>query len=338
MGVQRATTLYPVNTTTVDSGSGIDIRLLDSAEAGADDSTQTAAFTQANDNVERTFDPATGGVTNTNDANTTLFKAGWALRLSQDMTAADDTNCDVMLTGGTVTVSLRVNVNQTGATYTGGTFAPTFKASLWKYNPSTDIGSLIASGTTTATTWTLGSLGDLGTAKTATINITVPTTTFSAGSTAAEVLYLQVGFNTNNVPNGVGTANFTMTLTVDNTNTKVVFGSGVNLIQYCSFTNLLSGTGTVTRGAMPLTLSARNVTSNGTVTHSRLSTIAKTFSLNGVGTPTFSKFTTANRSFSLQASGTVLKQGTNASTVAIPIDEIPEASSSNTTYIFPILD
>lgn len=234
MAVTQTLVFYPVNTTTVDTGAGIDVRLLDSAQAGADNNAQTATFTHTNDNVERTFDPATGGVTNTNNCNTTLFKAGWAIQLT-DMTPVDDVNADAYLPAQTVSVSLVMNATQSGGTYASGTLQPTFKASLWAYNPATDTATLIGSGSSSSVSWNCAATGGtLGTAKTVTFNISVPDTVFGAvKGTAAEILYLQVGFNTGTVPNPtLGTATFTMTMTVDTANTKITLASGLAELFY----------------------------------------------------------------------------------------------------------
>lgn len=234
MAVNQALTFFPVNTTTVDTGAGIDVRYLATA-TGSADSTQTASFSHTNDNVERTFDPATSGVTNTNNANTTMFKLGWALGLAADMTPTDDTHADAFIPAQTVTVGVVVNCSQTGGTYTSGTVAPTFRASLWTYNPATDTGTLIAAGTTTGITWDLTPVtGDIGTAKNASITISAPATVFGAvKGTAAEVFYLQVGFNTGTVPNPtLGTAAYTMTMTVGTANTNVVLASGLAELFY----------------------------------------------------------------------------------------------------------
>lgn len=249
MPLSTADPLYPVNSTTVDSGTGIDIRLLSSAEAGASDSDQTVQFTHTNDNVNRTFDPDTGAVTAVADSNA-LQAEGWALRLAEDMTPDDDINCNAVLTAGTIAVSLRVNLDQSGGTYAAGTYGPTFKAALFRYDPIANTGTLIASGSTSATTWTLGGVGeDLGTAKTATLNIVAPQTEFVQG----EILLLQIGLNTGTVPNPtLGTATFTCTLTVDDTNTKIDFASGQGIAQVCYLTGSSSGVSTTSGLAAPV--------------------------------------------------------------------------------------
>lgn len=85
MSINRANRLIPINTTTVDSAAGIDIRLLSVNEPGVDDTTQSVRFTHTQDGQERTFDPATGLVTVETDP-LTFQGEGWALRLSEDMT------------------------------------------------------------------------------------------------------------------------------------------------------------------------------------------------------------------------------------------------------------
>lgn len=266
MAVNQALTFFPVNTTTVDTGTGIDVRYL-ATTTGSADSTQTASFSHTNDNVERTFDPATGGVTNTNNANTTMFKLGWALGLASDMTPTDDTHADAFLPTQNVTIGVTVNCSQTGGTYTSGTVAPTFRVSLWTYNPATDTGTLIAAGNITSITWDLTPVtGDIGTAKNATVTFSVPATVFGAvKGTAAEVLYLQVGFNTGTVPNPtLGTAAYTMTLTVGTSTTKVTFASGLGELFYG--TGSSSGVATVT-GADSLVIPTDG-TSSGVATAS----------------------------------------------------------------------
>lgn len=230
MSIETADILFPVNTTTVDTGAGVDVRRL-SDTAGANDVTQTATATHTQDNVERTLDPATAGVTNTNNAGTTMFKMGWALRLSEDMTPDDDTNCNAVLTDGTINVLLDVTINQSGGTYASGSYGPTWRASLWRYNPSTDTGTLIAVGSVATPTWTIGGVGvDLGTFKTATVSINVPANVeFQPG----EILLLQVGLNTGTIPNPtLGTGTWTYTLRLGSV-TKVDFVAGQGVRQVC---------------------------------------------------------------------------------------------------------
>lgn len=308
-GINRSQTLYPVNSTTVDTGAGIDVRLLDIAQAGADDTSQSAQFTHTNDSVERTYDPGNASVTNTNNANTTLFKTGWALRLLEDMTPPNDTVFDAFLNAGTLTVSMVITPSQAGGTYVSGTYQPTFRASLWRYNPATDTGTVIASGTSSSTSWDVTpATGDIGTAKTISVSIVVTDTTFGAvGGTAAEILFLQLGFNTGTVPNPtLGTATFTQILTVDNTNTNITFASGQGIHQIGTLSTNVTGAGTVTRN-LAATMS-RNATGVGTSTSTKATVASKTFNLVGNGTVVMTKNTQAQRTFNLNGTGTVTRQ------------------------------
>jgi len=229
MGLERSSTLYLANGTTVDTGTGIDVRLLSATNGGANDVTQTCTATHTQDNVERTFDPATAGVTTAADA-TTLQKLGWALRLSNDMTPTDDTNCDATLLAGTATVSIDVAITLSGGT-TLSSNTPTWKASLWRYNPSTDTGTLIGSGSNGTTAWNPAT--ESGTFKTISISISVGSTvTFAAG----EVLMLQVGLNTGTLGNPLaGTITYTFTLRIDNSTTKIAWAAGQSIAQLCTF-------------------------------------------------------------------------------------------------------
>jgi len=413
MAINRTETFYPRNDTTIDTGTGIDIRILSTTQSGTNDVTQTCTADHTNDNVNRWFDPATTGNTDATDINTTLVKRGWALRLTEDMTPPDDdTNCNVIIPANTTTVTLDVGASWSGGAITGNT-VPTFKASLWRYNPSTDAGTLIAAGTSAATTWQ--NLTQNGTFKTVPISITVPQTTFSQG----EILMVQVGMNTGTLPNPItGTTNWVFTLRINNATTNVAFASGSHLLQVCTYTNNLNGVGTPTRNGLAITPTSYNMTALATPTYTRVPTIAKTFSmiasaiasrsgllaivlprnltalgtpsmarqvsalrafnlsargeiisynrvlamgraatalgtiayskqvtasksfnLGGIGTPTFSKFTIANRTFDMTARGEILTSGPNASTISMPIDEVPTGEGgSGPTYIFPVLD
>lgn len=333
MAIQSATVLYPVNTTTVDTGAGIDVRFLDSA-TGSSDATQTANFAHTNDNTERTFDPATGGVTNTNNANTTLFKLGWALRLANDMTPADDTLCDAFISAGTLTVGLVMSANQTGGTYASGTFTPTFRASLWRYNPATDTGTLIASGTSNSTSWNATpATGDLGTAKNISISIVVPATVFGASKgTAAEVLYLQVGFNTGTVPDPtLGTGAWVMTFTVGTANTNITMAAGQSLAQVCYMVGTGVGSGVASASGVPVYPTTGTANGSGVATGALLAyklvtgtalgsaTVAGAFGAVKLGTGTSNGIATVNGNPAIvkPTVGTILVSAGGGTTIII---------------------
>lgn len=265
MSVDRTLVWYPKNSTTVDTGAGIDIRALETSNGGTNDATQTATATHTQDNVDRWWDPATAGNTDATNPNTTLLKRGWAIPLSQ-MTPADDTNCDVSIPAQTVTDSIDVAVGWSGGTITTNPTI-TFKASLWVYDPATDTGTLIAAGTSAATAW--NNLTENGTFKTVTVSITVGDTTFPTGS----ILLLQLGLNTGTLPNPItGTVTYTFTLRVDDANTKVTLAT--KLAQTCTSSTSLTGDGVSTNGGLALTESRDLVgvgvnTSNMGVTETR---------------------------------------------------------------------
>lgn len=340
MGIQRATVLYPVNGTTVDSGSGIDIRLLTNTAASADTS-QTVTATHTQDNVARTFDPATAGATAAT-APTTLQNLGWALRLSEDMTPADDTNCNAVLTSGTLTVNLDVTlVSAGGNANLGGTTTTTFQAGLFRYDPASDSGSLVASGTGTQSWNTAGLGGDAGTYKAAAVNVPIASPIeFNQG----EILLLQVGFSdagTLSNPTLGGTTTFTWTLRLGS-GTNVTFATDQGIRQVCQLQSNNLGKGSVTKSPFAISAAPVLISGKGSVGYSKASTVSKTFSLQGKGTPNYNKFTTAYRSFALQGVGKIPTSGSNTSTITLPIDEVPDGSGGGgetvNNYFFPILD
>lgn len=292
MAVERAATLYLRNDTTVDSGTGIDIRRLQSSQTGTNDVSQSCDATHTQDNVERTFDPGNANVTAVAAAN--AFQGeGWALRLTEDMTPADDTNCNVALVAQTPTMQINVTVNQTGGTYTTATWAPLFRAALFRYDPAANTGTLLASTNNgNDTSWTVGIGSDLGTYKTVNLNFTLPGGAFPQG----EILLVQVGLNTGTIPNPtLGTATWTVTLRLNNAVSRLVLDSG--LIQSCFFVNDIVGEGVVTRGGHALEI-ARSAVGEGVVTATKVATVSKAFDLIGEGVVTHAKAVALERSAS----------------------------------------
>lgn len=132
---------------------------------------------------------------------------------------------------------------------------------------------------------------------------------------------------------------------------------GIGTLSYTKVTQAqrtfsLIGKGTVTR-TVNITPNARSLVGIGTPTYTRAVTASKTFSLTGVGTAsrlgmiavfatrdlvgkgviTYVKATNAARAFSVIGKGEVLKSGANASSITIPIDEVPEAGGGGGTTI-----
>lgn len=412
----RSQNFWPINTTTIDTGAGIDIRFLDSNDpgTGSPEATQTATATHTEDNVERTFDPDTLGVTNTNDCNTTCLNSGWAVA-DADMIehSFSGGTSKIILTAGTLTVGINVTVNQSGGTYAAGTHSPNWKASLWKWDESTDNGNLINFGTSSSTSWNYTpGVGDLGVFKTVSIPIVLAS---NVEFGISELLMIQIGLNTATIPNPtLGTPTITFTLRSRRTDTKITFAAGQGLryavantpgdvlysvtgkgratktidvpkastsigkgilthskpvgiprtligkgiqthskLSVVTIENDLIGIGTVTRGGLIIP-KEYSLIGKGDPTHSKASVVARTNSLIGIGTPSASKVTVASKlseligvgtptasrvavaakSFELIGRGIIPVTGDNASTITLPIDEVPEGGGASTTHIF----
>lgn len=288
MAIQYADVLFPVNSTTVDTAAGIDIRLLSVAQAGATDSTQSVRFLHTNDGVERTFDPATALVTAIADAG--FFQGeGWALRLAEDHTPVDDTNCNSVLKAGTLVVQVRCLMNMNGGTLNTGADPTnfTFRAALYRYNTSSNTGTFIANGSQLQAwvTTTLGS--DNNTRKNIAISVVVAS---DVEFLANEVLLLQLGVLSGTLPNPAsGTTNFDVTLDVDDAATFLDFAGAPpqditdqGIRQTCVLTHTLLGEGLVPLAKMAVTQS-RTATGEGLVSSTKATVASKTFNLIGEG-------------------------------------------------------
>lgn len=280
----RADIVYPRLNVTVDTGAGVDVRNLDDINGATNDATTTATALATNDNVERTFDPATGGVTNTNHAGTTLFRLGWAFPVA-DMAPVDDTACNAIITAQTLNVLVNMSLTWSSsvADPATGTVAITFRASLWRYNPSTDAGVLIAAGSVATPTWNIAVAGGdpKGTFKQATIPIVIPAGGIEFAS--GEVLFLQIGFNTGTLPNPLsGTTTYVFALQVDSASTLIDFAAGQGIRLVCVKSDTCVGEGLVVAPLKQVTL-ARTTIGEGLITFTKASTISKTFTLLGEG-------------------------------------------------------
>lgn len=336
MAIQTATTLYPVNSTTIESDTGIDVRLLDSAEAGAT-ATQTATATHTQDGQNRTFDPA-GPAATTNSSPGNNQNKGWALRLTEDMTPSDDTNCNAFLSSGSISVTLSVTINQSGGTYASGTYSPLWALSLFRRDPSADTTVHIGTGTASSPTWTIGGIGvDLGTVKTVTLTaivIAAPGIEFQPG----EVLYAQIGLNTSTIPNPtLGTATWTYTLNVDHTNTKITFAAGQALSSLCFITGSSSGIASASGALAPVFPTAGS--SSGSATASGVLEADKETTGSSVGVATASGTLEAEKETTGLSSGVATASGVPA--VVVPTTgtvNVSEGGETTTVVIAPIFD
>lgn len=317
MAIERADILHLDNGTTVDTAAGIDIRRLN-ATAVAADTTQSARWTHTQDGTNRTFDPANALVTVVADPQT-FQGEGWALRLADDMTPADDTNCNASLLAGTVAVILDPNLNASGGTNLGGVNTINFRCSLWRYNPTTDTAVSIANGNANQT-WDTSTLGaQNNTYRAVTVNITVASAVeFAQG----EILLLQVGANaTTLVDATLGTTNYDLTLRIGTaTASRIDFAASQGIRQVCVLTLNTVGEGVSTRGGLAIT-QPRSAVGEGTPTFTRVALIAKAFDLIGEGVvtrqfsvseffdligdgvPTMSRVVVAAKSFTLLGEG-----------------------------------
>lgn len=285
MAIERADVLYPLNSTTIDSGASWDVRLLSAAQAGTTDSDQSVRFTHTQDGQERTFDPDNALVTVETDP-LTFQGEGWALRAVEDMTPADDTNCNALLKSGTLAVNVRALLSMNAGTNVGGSTVITFRASLWIYNTVSHSGTLIASGSQ-AQTWDTSTLGgENNTRKNTAISIAVAS---NVEFQNARILMLQVGCEGTTLPNAtLGTTNFDVTLDVDDSATNIDFAAGQGIRQFCAFANTLDGRGTTGESGKAIT-QPRSVTGRGSATESRAVVASKTFGLVGKGTVSHTK-------------------------------------------------
>jgi hypothetical protein len=323
MGVERSSTLYLKNSTTVDTGTGIDVRLLSATNGGTNDATQSVRWTHTQDNTRRTFDPATTLVATVADAST-LQRKGWAPRLVEDMTPGDDTNCNVFLSAGTATVTVRARLNMNGGTNVGSLNTPiTFGGSIWRYNPSTDAGVLLASGeAAAATNWNTTSTGDNNTYKTASFDIVIAA---SQSFASAEVMLLQIGALAGNLANPLsGTTNFDLDIEIDNATTRIDFASGQHLYQTCSITRFTTGEGLSSRSGIASDMS-QSLIGEGLSSSTKASAIAKTADLIGEGLATRNALDIASMR---DATGEGLTSSTRATVAAKTTDIVGDGLTS----------
>lgn len=343
MGIQRALTLYPVNSTTVDTGVGIDIRFLSSTNGGGN-GTQTCTAVHTEDNVERTWHPTIAGINAAEDSRT-LIKYGWALQPVNDMTPGDDTNCDVVLAAQTVTVSVDVAVGWTGTPLTAAN--PLWRCGLFQYNPTANTATAIADGSgNAAAAWVI--LTENGTFKTVTFNVTVPETVFTSGN----ILLAQFGLNTATLGNPItGTITYTFTYRMNNNTSKVVLAS--KLVQACALSSSLVGDGVNTRGALETAMS-RDLVGVGVLSESRAVVASKSFNLVGDGTITrqlavaeeknlvgdgvlsMTRTVAAAKSFDLTGDGTIsreaLQVGLSRNLVGDGVLDVSKAVAASKTF------
>jgi hypothetical protein len=240
MGLSIASTFYPNNGTTVDSGSGVDIRLLDDAISSIDDG-QSVRWEQSQDGANRTFDPDTG-FSNSNNNPYTLQRNGWALRLAEDVTPTDDTNCNAAVPADTIRLTFNVRCNATGGTNLGGAANFSMRFSLWRYNLSTNAGVQIGQSSVSISWDTTAIGGENNTFKTASAQFTIPD---DVELLQGETMLVQIGANALNLPDAtLGTTNYDLYLRIGQaSNTIFEFVANQTISQICYTQGLAEGFG-----------------------------------------------------------------------------------------------
>lgn len=307
MPLNTADILYPLNSTTVDTAAGIDVRLLSEAQAGATDSSQSVQFTHTQDGAERTFDPANALVTVV--ANASAFQGeGWALRLAQDMTPVDDVNYNAALNSGTLAVNVRALLNASGGTNLGGVNTILFRASLWRYDTVANTGVLIASGSQSQT-WDTSTVGaENNTRKNTAISINVANT---VEFFANEVLFLQIGCQaTTLVDATLGTTNYDITLDVDDASTNIDFALNQYISQLGFLFGTSAGSASVAGSGAPVLptsgSSAGSATVSGTLIAFKLGTGSSVASATATGTGAAVKLSTGTANGSSTVVGAMI--------------------------------
>lgn len=333
MAVDRSATLYPKNATTVDSGGAVDVRILSSTNGStAEANTVTCAHTA--DNTERTFDPGSS-INSILDCRSSQ-KLGWALRLTEDMTPSDDTNCNVLLPAQTVSVGIRVSMAASGGTgYTGGVHTPTFRLALFAYDPATDTGTHITDAASAALSWDLTPVtGDGGALKNTTFTMTVVSDyEFPQGT----ILLLQVGLNTGTLANPVtGTTTYTFTYRSDSNSSFVTWAAGKLLTSLCGMAGSAAGVGSVSGVASKVLATVGAASGAGTVAGVMSATAAMTGSAAGVASASGQASSVAAAVGDAAGSATV---SGSASRVLGTVGSVSVAGSGGTTRrFFPITD
>jgi hypothetical protein len=182
--MQTAAVLYLDNTVVVDTGDPPDVRKLNNTFATSGVTTSVNNSTQAT-SAERTFDPQSAtGVTN--NAQTTHNDRGWAIPPA-DMTPADAAHAP-FIAAQTLTVNINATATGTGTGAVGANDVYTPKASLWKYDPSTDTASLIIGGAGSASSFS-AAVAYGPTAFTTSVSLSVPAATFASN----EIMMIVIG-------------------------------------------------------------------------------------------------------------------------------------------------
>lgn len=237
MALQRAAVLHTDNTVVDNSGTADIRRLTGSWTTYGITTIQNA--TQAS-NAERRWDPETAADVTNQNAATQCDGKGFAVPTA-DM-ATVDAACVPSLAAQNLTIDFSVNFFGTGQGAVGSTDIWTPRASLWKWNTSTDTATLIVGGSGTAVsravTFAYGP-----TLKTGQVVLAVPATTFGAN----EILLIVTGGNLACGAGLLGGARtFAVRLDQAASPIKLTFATS-GLLQACSLSSDMVGAGVLSR-------------------------------------------------------------------------------------------
>ncbi len=322
MTLQRAATLHTDNTVVDNSGTADIRRITGSWTTYA--VTAVVNNVQAS-NVERRFDPETGGDTTVQNAATQCDGKGFAVPTA-DM--SDATGCPASIAAQNMTLTYSVNFFGSGAG-SGGSDVFTPRCSLWKWNTSSDTATLIIGGSGTAVSRVNVLFAYGPELFAASVTLAVPATTFAAN----EVLLLVSGGNLAAAAGALGGArSFAVRLNVAASPLIMVFATQ-GMRQACTSSTDLVGDGVVTR-AFDVGLS-RDAVGDGVGTESRLVTASKSFDLVGDGVADMSRLVTAARAFDLVGDGVSTRDGV---VVGLPRDAVGDGVATRDGFAAAMSD
>lgn len=213
MPFQNSTVVYPINTTTVDTGGAVDIRALSTTEPGATDSSQSCTAPKNSSNSRR-FDPATAGDTTALDTRVAQDGKGWGIPLA-DMDPGD--GCSAVLLAQTVTVNMVGTITAAAGGLGNDSIDP--RATLWKWDTVANTAVLIGGSNGGGLTFN-GITGYTDSAWSRPVNIVVASDVVFG---ANEILLLVLGCNITASNNVLGAHDVTAKLNVDISTTNVTF-------------------------------------------------------------------------------------------------------------------
>jgi hypothetical protein len=200
--VDKSLVWYLRNDETVDTGTGIDVRVMRDSSSTAD-SSQTWTSTNSQQGQFRVFDPATLGSNTNTDPFNVFTGRGWAIRPADSL--PDDPRCKLLVPAQMYRVNAVMALEWSGSPV--GDITIQCRVALCRYNPTTNTGSIIAASAGSFPSWNALGSPESGTQQSVAPQISVPTTVLERD----EVLMLQVGVRLTTTPGPLlgGTVTYT---------------------------------------------------------------------------------------------------------------------------------